>query len=185
MPTEAALEREPRLTKPVKKSAIAVAVVVVLVGFAAWYWMFRANELSDYRPAQRGVAGLAFVGETKYATEIIGPDDNFWHDSTIDLLGVKPVIIENSAQATVRVLLCVPSNSGEGVSSSLSDFCRSAQPFQPGVVNLDQARHKIVLAVTLTQPGRLDIAGVQVTYRDGLRHGNQRSGIEWRWIVGR
>lgn len=155
----------------------AAALVVVLVVGTGWYWTFHPRELSSYRPLPRGLHTLMLVGRTQYATQIIGPDHNYFHDTTVDLQRVTPVIVENSARARVQVLSCVPTFPSEGV-ASLSDFCRSARVFQPGVINLGATQHILLLAITPTRPGSVDIAGLNVRYRDGIRRGSQHTGNE-------
>jgi hypothetical protein len=180
--TEVAVENRLTLSRRTTWWLIGAAVVVAVTCAAGWYWTFRAHELSNYRPLQRGMRTVMNLGYTAYATQLIGPDDNFLHDTTLDLVDVRPVIVENSARATVRVLLCVPSDQGEGLGSR-SDTCRAEEPFHAGRVNLDQIHYILVLAITPTRPGSLDIAGLQVTYRDGIRHGEQHTGNEIRSIV--
>ena len=152
-----------------------MAVLLIATG---WYWAFRPNELSDYKPMQRGGMTLMEVGFAEYATQLIGPQDNLFHDSTINLRDVHPEVVTNSAGARVRVLICSRPQLSEGMDSSLRGRCPHSRPWSAGTLNLDQRHNELILAITPEHAGEIDIAGIDVTYTDGLRRGHQHTGNE-------
>ena len=68
---------------------IATALVAIVLVATGWYWAFRPDELSDYKPMRPGGMTLMQVGFTEYATQLIGPQDNPFRDSTINLREVR------------------------------------------------------------------------------------------------
>lgn len=179
MVTEALLEEAPRQSRRHVWSRPGLAALVVLVAVGAWHWTFRPDEFYAYKPMSHGAYTLMNLGETQAITQFVGPDNNAFHDSTVDLERVTPIITENSAQATVHVLLCTPKNPVAG-SGSLSDFCRRDRPFRASKVNFGNGTGQLflILAITPHRLGRIDIKGLEVRYRDGIRRASEHTGSE-------
>ena len=65
---------------------------------------------------------------------------------------------------------------GSGFADTLHEVCRSVEPLGTGTRTLDDDSD-VVLAVTPTRVGTVEVDGVTLDYQDGLRRGTQSVGV--------
>ena len=100
---------------------------------------------------------------------------------TVDLRSAVPRIVNDTTDASVTVMTCVSSNASSsltmgGVAADPTPFCTSIHNFRPGALALGYRAAGLVLRVTPLHSGVIHIAGVDVSYHDGLRRGHQQIG---------
>ena len=157
-----------------RRSVVALAVIALLVVSAVWW---------EFNPRILGVGGYEVGfdrGEIGRAVYFDAGVRNESHSNrTIDVRSVRPVIVTNTAAASVGVLLChnPPTDTDQlGVASDLAYSCTSVSAFRPAPIALSGLGLQIILAVTPNARGTIRISSVDVTYRDGIRRGHQRAG---------
>jgi hypothetical protein len=94
---------------------------------------------------------------------------------TLDVRSVTPRYALNTADARVRVLICRRNDSVSACGADDLWLCASTRGFTPGSLTIDHdnaGTTSIVLAITTRRFGAVTIAGVHVTYRDGIRRGS-------------
>jgi hypothetical protein len=93
-----------------------------------------------------------------------------------------PRITENSAKATVALLICTRNGGTLGVGAQeggLADSCTSVLPFTgQQEIDLGFMTAQILLAITPTAPGTVHVEGLDVTYSDGGRAVTTTSGAD-------
>jgi hypothetical protein len=117
------------------------------------------------------------VGATVYSPPMVIPGGK--NPVTLDLRSVTPRITVNTADADVRVLICQRNDSISALGADDLFFCAATRPFVPGTLTIDHdnaGTTSIIVAVTTRRVGTVTIAGVRVTYHDGLRRGSQDTG---------
>jgi hypothetical protein len=157
------------------------ALLVAVAGVAVWRWEHNLHLFPD---VGNGFGAPMPVGQTRYALAF---DDPGGPVHAVDLRTVSPSITTNSARATIRVLQCTE-NGGNRAFGAVSrlDYCRPATPFRSGPHPFgaeDLSTTAIVLAITAHRAGVVRIDGVHITYRRGLRHGEQTVGIRMTFRV--
>ena len=158
-------------------TVVALALIVVAVG---WRWATDLSVLSDYGNAESGPASIA---KPVYVDTAMGPAGHSGATTaalTID--SVSPRIVENTSSSQVVLLVCQRNGSNTAVGfqdGQLSDSCsRLAALRTPADLTLGFTTAQVIIQVTAHQPGILHIAGYDVTYHQGLRHGSQHVGVE-------
>lgn len=151
-----------------------IALTAVAVGL--WLrWLYSAHAFGSaggYELASRRPVGAVF-----YSPDMTYPDAK--QPVTVDIRSVSPRIVENTAGATVEVLICHRNDAISHLGSADLSFCAWTQPFSPGALTLggdDPGTNSIILAITTRQLGTVVIDGVHVTFRQGLRHGREDTG---------
>jgi hypothetical protein len=163
---------------------VAAASVVVLVGtgFGLWRWQ---HGLTLLAVGGNEIGGPIPIGRTVYALALDYTAQRA--PLTVDLQTVTPVIVRNTAVATVDVLQCrdehVPTTYVLHVR-----WCHQLRPFTSGNHEFSGSTlggDALILAVTAYQPGVVHIAGMNITYKAGLRQGEQNTGLrmDFRAIV--
>lgn len=162
-------QHRPRISIAVVATLLTVAV---LTGFRLrWILhdeaLFTNGNLSSSRVA---------VGQTIYrGAHVQTPRDG----QSLNLTSAVPVITNNSADATIAVMVCVTppgqrvSLVGGGDELDPSHSCSTLEPFRPGPRSLGVLRTGVVLAITPRHRGSITISGLRVSYRDGMRRGRQ------------
>jgi hypothetical protein len=106
---------------------------------------------------------------------------------SLHLNSAKPIVVENTANATVQVLLCRPINDfgGAWLAADMLRFCSSMESFRPvsGSFYPKPGSWWLVAEITPHQPGVVHLAQVNVTFREGLRTGKQRVGNDFTLTV--
>lgn len=153
----------------------AVVLVVTLGGVLVRQWSERADAFTPATGSVRvegpRAAGSSWTGITTYGpVEAIDPGVQ---PRAVDVVSIAPRIVENSAGARVRLVLCAPAGGAAPATGSCSD----AEPFRGGVIALGVGQVPTLWVIaSATRPGTLVVDGYDVTYRDGWRTGVQHVG---------
>lgn len=96
---------------------------------------------------------------------------------------MTPRITENSADATVAVIVCSGPNSsaitGGGATYDVSSYCPRLTPFHSGSFTVgDRTTTGLLMTITPHRAGTTHIEGSDVSYWHGLRHGRQQVGYD-------
>lgn len=154
------------------------AVLLALAGLALglwWRWLYSAHALQSDAGYELSVPRP--VGSTVYSPAMVFPDGKM--PVTLNVRSVTPQIVQNTAYARIKVLVCHRNDSIRHTGSDDLSFCAWTKPFTPGVLTIgsdDPGTNSIILAVTTRQVGKVTINGVHVSYRQGPRHGGQNTG---------
>ncbi len=163
-----------RLTARAVVGVVAVASVAGL-GWAGWERDHPTAFVDN--GASVGMDPLP-AGKTLYfgVTWPGNPD----HDVVLE--SAHPRVTTDSAASDVEVVACVAGGLegtpiGTAFDSHLDRYCSKVLPIWPDEpdVRLSSARHdQLLIRVTPRRPGRVEIAGVDVVYRDGWQQGHQK-----------
>jgi hypothetical protein len=159
-------------------AAVLVAAIVV-VG----YWDIHPNLVQAYGNAEGGPVPLGHtqLANTWVLTSRGVPSNNASIQYvTVKIQSVRPIIVSNTSQATVRIELCRRNQSvgiGMVLGASLSPYCTAAvapahQSAALGVTS------QLIAVITPHRPGKVVIDGFRMSYRDGIRRGTQTGGIK-------
>jgi hypothetical protein len=159
-----------------------MVAALVFVGFLGWRWVNHPDALQPYY----GMIESAPIplGHTMYNDAVIGPasepSGNGPADATVTVESLTPVVTENTSQATVVLLVCERNSSHIGIGTqegALSASCTRVYPFKgPATLDLGFTTVQIVAVVTPHKAGVVDVAGYEVSYEQGIRHGTQHVG---------
>jgi len=164
--------------------AVLVVVALTFLGARAWSWATHPESMSPYGS---GVSGPAAVGASMAFGTYVSTDGPWTTESggspaSVELESAVPRIVENTAAADVALLVCRSTGSdgvGAIAATELTTYCSSTTPVSPGRIVLSMPPYdQLIAVVTPHQKGVVHVAGVDVTYRDGLRRGTQQSGID-------
>jgi hypothetical protein len=151
-----------------------LAVAALAIGLW-WRWLYSAHALHSGGGGELGFPRP--VGATFYSQAMVFPDGD--QTVTLDVRSVTPRVVQDTADATIKVLVCHRNDSISHLGSDDLSFCSWTKPFEPGMLTIgadDPGTNSIILAITTAHLGRVVIDGVHVTYRQGLRHGSQDTG---------
>lgn len=155
---------------------VAVSAVAVGVGALAWW----VTHPTDLEPVGSSVTESVEVGDSAIITMFAHPVSG-----EVRLVSAEPIIAENSAEATVRVLLCgnptdLPVNTTIGTDRGRAEeVCSSTRSPQGAMLQRVSSRAPyLVIEVTPSAPGTVTISGLRVEYRTGLQRGQQDSGLD-------
>ena len=165
--------RQPRVGVWVKISISLIVVGLLAIVFAVviglrWYYGLNILQTTGTTNA----ASVSMVAGADHVIDELVVTRPSYHY----LVNVRHVSVRlgtNTAGATVEVLTCPagekPNSAPVGGSS-----CASPTGFKPGPFELGNAR--ILVRVHATKPGTVVVAGVNVSYRSGIRDATQRLG---------
>jgi hypothetical protein len=163
----------------------AIALLAAVVVLAGAYWWSHPNVLDH----GSGLSGDLEVGQAQYFSVA---DHLSGYDETIRVLRVKPHIVRDETAAYYEFLTCVLKDAdrglGAGDARDVSAFCASTKPTTGAAFGLqDGTRSQILMEVTPTKPGRLELEGVDVRYRRSGGHlfqtGTQLSGTTMKFTA--
>jgi hypothetical protein len=160
--------------------ALVVAGVVLLLVATSVFLRWRDSDAVLYGYGYGSSEGAPVpLGSATYAGLLVHPGTAGSASVRLDLRSVHPRIVSNSANATVRLLLCTGAGhrSGGGIVSSPAAACATMTDFRRGPVDLGPGATTLVLEVIPQKAGTVDIAGADVGYRRGIRRGQQHAGI--------
>lgn len=174
-PPELVAPREAAVSEATGRSGRRAWLLVVLVvlaalgGGGAWWFThpaaFYAGGVSGTSSAQ------AHVGEPITFGSFALPD------RALTLRSAQARIKENSADATVTVVLCLPRSSYVGITrnQTTSDLCKRSIPIDGARVYPAGKRlvPELIVQITPRRAGTVTVRGLRVGYRDGLRSGSQ------------
>jgi hypothetical protein len=168
-----------------------LVVVAALLGVGTstgiWFahWRSSLHELVGY--PTYGSGGPYRVGETVYFGSNAWPVDPHGQldgkaSLRVHVSAAQPVVRLDTAGARIVVLKCVRTRPGdESLGGSIDDvlgYCAKLTTFAPGTEDIGESAgdNDLVLGVTMNHPGRVRIAGIEMRYSSGLRHGEQQVG---------
>lgn len=175
-----------RRIAPTTLPRVAVWLLVALLFVACWVagWVWRHPQA--FEPAGGwGMAGISPVGVPTYVGMSYDRDGEHGVATIHD---ARAHVLLNSAGARIDFFVCrVDGSSGVGAIGSvrgekeIQRECLSLEPVDEARVRLGRApMDQIVMAVTLTTPGRVAIDSAEVRYSRGWQTGTQSIGGEVR-----
>jgi hypothetical protein len=162
---------------------IIAVIVVVLITMTAVIWSHSAKAFDRGGVAQTGtVSGNAprFISLDAYSGGGVA------HLNSVHLNSVQPIVVQNTANADIKMLLCRPIKefAGDAASADMSSFCSSLESFRPVTGSFYPTGTWLLVAeITPRQPGVVRIDQFNVTFREGLRTGKQRVGTAFTLTV--
>jgi len=179
------VETEPPPSRRREEFLIIAVIVVVLLTMAAVVWSHSAKAFDRGGTVQTGtVSGDAprFISLEAYS------GGGGTHLNSVHLNSVRPIVVQNTANADVTMLLCQPKGdgdfAGDASSAEMSSFCSSTESFRPVTGSFyPKGTWLLVAQITPRQPGVVQIAQFNVTFREGLRTGKQRVGTDYTLTV--
>jgi hypothetical protein len=177
------VETQPPPGRRREEFLIIAFIVVALVTLTIVIWSHSAKAFDRGGTVQTGTAaGNAprFISVEAYSGVSSA------HLNTPHLNTVRPIVVQNTANADITMLLCRPIGdfAGDASAAQLSSFCSSTESFRPVTGSFyPKGTWLLVAEVTPRQPGVVRIAQFNVTFRDGLRTGKQRVGTEFTLTV--
>lgn len=157
-------------------TVLAVALVAGL-GVAGWRW----REISVYPEAGGWGMGARTwkIGKPIYIGMSYEKDDAH---GTITITSARPDVVHDSADAHIGFYVCTVNTAETGAIGSSDErdmrrFCSSLVPADGARLKLNaHPFQQVVMAVTLTRPGRVKIAGMRISYARGWHRGSDLTG---------
>ena len=162
---------------------IIAVIVVVLVTMTVVIWSHSAKAF-DRGGSSQTMTVPGNISRFISVEAFSGGGDAPLH--SVHLNGVRPIVVENSANADVQVLLCRPINDfgGAWLAADMTRFCSSMESFRPvSGTFYPTGTWWLVAKISPHQPGVVRIAQFNVTFREGLRTGKQRVGTDFTFTV--
>lgn len=162
-----------------------IALLAAVVVLAGAYWWSHPKVL-DHGSELGGDLAVGQASFFSVAEHLSG------YDETIRVLRVEPHVVRDETAARYEFLTCVLKDAdrglGAGDARDVSTFCASTKPTAGAVFGLgDGKRSQILMKVTATKRGRLELEGADVTYRRSGRHlfqtGTQLSGTRMKFTA--
>lgn len=177
------VETQPPPDRRREEFLIIAVIVVALITIATVVWSHSAKAFDRGGAIQSmTVSGNSprFVSVDAFS----GGGEARLH--TLHLNSVAPRLAQNTANATVQVLLCRPiaDFGGAATAADMTRFCSSTENFRPVSGSFYPTGSWLLVAeITPHQPGVVELAQVNVTFRQGLRTGKQRVGTDFTLTV--
>jgi hypothetical protein len=162
---------------------IIAVIVVVLVTMTVVIWSHSAKAFDRGGVEQSStVSGNAprFISLEAYS------GGGAAHLNTVHLNTVRPIVVQNTANADIKMLLCRPiaEFAGDATTADMSKYCSSLESFRPVTGSFyPNGTWLLVAEITPHQPGVVRINQFNVTFREGLRTGKQRVGTAYALTV--
>ena len=144
---------------------------------AGWFW----RHPGAFEPVPDGVSvsSDSWDGRTMYVA--MTHDRLMTPHEVVTLHHVEANVVKNTAQARVEFYICVLDPGVGSVSSVLGDLikqlCGTLEPVQESALEIgSDPMQQLIMAVTATQPGEVEIDGAAVTYSRGWQSGTQDVG---------
>jgi hypothetical protein len=152
---------------------LIIAGVLALAGAAVvgCRWYYGLHSLHTVGGRVEASVSMA-VGQSHVIDELLGARGSA--DGAVNLRKVSVRLADNTAGATAQVELCMASGPGAASPTPGNATCAAPAPFVAGHVYLDAER--IVVRVRASRPGGVVVAGVDVSYQQGVRHATQHVG---------
>jgi hypothetical protein len=156
----------------------AAGAAALVVALAALSWTWRHPHAFDDADGSIGQTARSWpVGKSIYVGVTYGD-----HDGTITLEDAEPVVERNSARAEIDHFVCIPVHPGGGSIGSVDkagarEHCATLEPVDGRAITLESSEHRqVLMRITPTTGGVVEIPSSTLTYRDGWRVGSQRVG---------
>jgi len=150
---------------------VATALVLATLAVAGWWWRHPTvlADLPESQIGQEPVGHAMFFGITRRSFGGV--------NGVVTLHNASANVVSDSGDARIEFFVCVKNPKLGGTIFSVHDnqpWCASRLPVGDAVLPLDRVpRQQLLMSVTLTRPGRLEIHGVDVTYTRGHQTGTQ------------
>lgn len=166
--------------------AVVLTALVLVAAVLGLHWYSGLTLLVPYAGDRE--SGPVAVGRTVYVDSALGPLPTTDQDGnstgpgsvSITITRLTPHVDANTSGAVIRVLVCERNGGRLAVGmqySGLSRSCTSVVPVTlPMTLDVGYMTAQVVVEVTPRRPGTVHIAGFDVDYTQGLRHGTQRAG---------
>lgn len=166
MTATAAPARAPARTR----SSLAVVALLLVAGAVSDWWLVHPARL---QPVGNRLELPTTVGQTvvlgMFAQPLAGP---------VEVLGAEPRVRSLPVGTTLRVLACRTGDAPlGGALGRAEDVCDAVSRPEGTVLRRFAAGGTyLVLEVTSSRPGAVEVDGLRVRYRDGFRRGSGDSG---------
>jgi hypothetical protein len=162
----------------------ATVVAVVAVGATMFVrWLYGASAIeSGFNTGTLHVT----VGQPYYTPPTLFSASDHG-TTTVDVRSIEPRVINNSANASIKVLTCKRNGTIAEMGGPDLNAYAWCHPFTPGKMTIGQGnagQMTVVLAVTAHRLGSLEITGTHVSYRQGIRHGSVNAGPDTQMWAG-
>jgi hypothetical protein len=177
-----AARRSRRLPRTLRRGLVGALVVAAVSGLAALGLHLR--QPTAFRETDGWAAGVEDrdLGDPLYVGMSYPEDDA---DGTITIRSASANVVENSAGADISFHVCtIAPHTGIGAIGSsnekdMHEYCDALVPADGATLRLDaDPMQQVVMAVTLRQPGRVRVDGMDLEYTLGWQAGTQRIGGE-------
>jgi hypothetical protein len=165
-----------------------LVLALATTGFLAVRWVTHPHTFAPYGS---GVGGPVEVGEPSHydiglvALHEASPgegdcegdceaNDHTFAEVTIE--DITPRVVLNTADAEIQLSVCTDPNI-DAISGDLRSFCSSVTGVRGETVTLAPAKAQVIATITARRAGQVRIRGFDVRYRDGIRRGDQHTGI--------
>ena len=148
--------------------------LVIALSVLAWVWRHpHAFDDADGSISQNARSWP--VGTSIYVGVTYGD-----HQGTITLEDAEPVVERNSARAEIDHFVCIPARPG-GIGSvdeaGAEEHCATLEPVDGRPITLESSeKPQVLMRITPTTEGVVQVPCSELTYRDGWRVGSQRVG---------
>jgi hypothetical protein len=159
-----------------RRLLVAAVALAILAGLLALFWQWRSPGVFEpgaitYQDRNWPVGEPIFVGVTHEPRDVRG---------SIEIHGAEPEVVRDSAGVRVDYLLCTINPSGNAgsvgavIESDIDQECSSLTSIQGRAMELNaDPRQQVVMSVTPTKPGTVEIEGTELSFSFGWRRGSQ------------
>jgi hypothetical protein len=150
------------------KPLVAIAVAAALVLAGGWW----SSHPSRFRPVGNQVGAHASIGQpVLFSTDLVP-------SSEVTLRQAHARVLADTADATIRMVLCVDASSSAAVRESAKEHCDRVLPISGARLSPHLGSDRqVMVEVTLRRRGKVVLDGFDVTYRTGLRLGSESAGL--------
>ena len=160
------------------------AGTVLVAGLAAAGWSWR-------HPAAFTEAGGWGVGHKDLPLGVplyLGmSNEDRGTSGVVSIHAARPHVVSDSASARIEFFVCTIDESagvgaiGTSLGSDIHDYCSALVPAEGATLELNaDPPQQLVMAVSLTNAGRVQVQGIDLDYSDGWQRGTQRIGGDVR-----
>lgn len=175
-------------TRPGRRRLLAASVVACVAAVVATFWWSRSLSAYDDEGRYRVTGRLPAPG-----TSLLVGLGGRPLEGTVTLVDVTPLVTINSAAAALEVVVCDQPDEGPPgvVEATAEQYCgrpaevdgyeqSAIQGGEAGPTARDRDGH-LVLQITPRRAGTVEVDGVRIAYRDGLRRQTQVLGTGLRF----
>ena len=165
---------------PARRLLAGAGVLSLLLAGSALAWEWRHPDLFAEPPPSKSASSdrwpvdePLFVGMTYEHRDAGG---------TITIDRAEANVVTNTAAARIEFFLCVVADGSAGLGSiggwtGVREVCGELTPVEDSMMRLNaKPRELVVMGVTATQPGLIEVAGAELSYAYGWQRGSQDIG---------